>query len=142
MWLINFLPDWIFHILLIVSLVCLVFTSLLAKIPVIGNYPKAARPAAFLVFAFCLWIEGGISNNNSWLARVAEMEAKVAKAEEQTKEQNTKIETKVVNKVQVVKQRGEAIVQYVDREVTKYDTQCVIPKEFVKAHNDAAEKPK
>ena len=40
---------------------------------------------------------------------------------------------------ELVKTRGDDIIKYVDREITKYDQQCVIPKEFVKAHNDAAE---
>ena len=76
------------------------------------------------------------------------MEAKVAVAEVQSKEENIKIVERVVNKVQIVKTRGEDIVKYVDREVVKYDTKfapggiCEIPKEFIKAHNDAAEAPK
>jgi hypothetical protein len=55
---------------------------------------------------------------------------------------------KVVTKTQVIKTRGEDIVKYVDREVVKYDTkfapgeECEIPKEFIKAINDAAEGPK
>jgi hypothetical protein len=83
-----------------------------------------------------------------WRERVAEMEAKVAAAEEQSKKENTKIVTKLVTKTQIVRTRGEDIVKYVDREVVKYDTkfaaggECEIPKEFIKAHNDAAEAPK
>ena len=63
-------------------------------------------------------------------------------------EENIKIVEKVVNKVQIVKTRGQDIVKYVDREIVKYDTKfapggvCEIPKEFVEAHNRAAEAPK
>jgi len=76
------------------------------------------------------------------LDRVHEMEAKVAKAEQESKEANDKlnnkteqIKTKIVEKQLIVK-------QYIDREVAKYDNQCVIPKEFIKAINDSAEPPK
>ena len=91
---------------------------------------------------------GAIHDNESWEAKVREMEEKVAAAEAQSKEENIKIVEKVVNKVQIVKTRGQDIVKYVDREVVKYDTKfapggvCEIPKEFIKAHNDAAEAPK
>ncbi len=91
---------------------------------------------------------GAIYDNDVWEARVKEMEEKVAAAEIQSKEENIKIVEKVVNKVQIVKTRGQDIVKYVDREVVKYDTkfapggQCEIPKEFIKAINDAAEPPK
>ena len=91
---------------------------------------------------------GAIHDNEQWEARVREMEEKVAAAEVQSKEENIKIVERVVNKVQIVKTRGEDIVKYVDREIVKYDTKfapggvCEIPKEFIKAHNDAAEAPK
>ena len=91
---------------------------------------------------------GAIHDNEAWEDRVREMEEKVAAAEAQSKEENVKIVEKVVNKIQIVKTRGQDIVKYVDREVVKYDTKfapggvCEIPKEFIKAHNDSAEAPK
>jgi hypothetical protein len=59
-----------------------------------------------------------------------------------------KIETKFVTKTQIVKERGKEIIQYVDREIVKFDTkflpggECEIPKEFIQMHNKAAEAPK
>ena len=94
------------------------------------------------------FMSGAIHDNNAWETRVKEMEAKVAAAEMQSKEENVKIVEKVVTKTQVIKTRGQDIVKYVDREVVKYDTkfapggECEIPKEFIKAINDAAEAPK
>ena len=87
-------------------------------------------------------MSGAISNEESWRARVLEMEAKVKDVEIQSTKENTKIETKVVEKVQIVKQKGDEVVKYIDREVVKFDSQCIIPKEFVEAHNKAAEAPK
>ena len=55
---------------------------------------------------------------------------------------------KIVKQTEYITTRGKDIVKYVDREVVKYDTkfasggQCEIPKEFIKALNDAAEVPK
>ena len=63
-------------------------------------------------------------------------------AEAQAKVVNTTLETKVITKTQVVKIRGDDIIKYVDREVTKYDNTCIIPKEFITSHNRAAEQPK
>jgi hypothetical protein len=81
-------------------------------------------------------------SEEAWQAKVKELEAKIVLAEAQSAQENTKIVEKVVKKTEVIKQRGADIVKYVDREVVKYNNQCVIPKEFVKAHNDAAEQPK
>jgi 4-hydroxyphenylpyruvate dioxygenase-like putative hemolysin len=83
-----------------------------------------------------------------WRERVAEMEQKVAEAQAESQKVNETVKTRVVTKTQVIRTRGENIVKYVDREVIKYDTkfapggQCELPREFVKAINDAAEAPK
>jgi hypothetical protein len=93
-------------------------------------------------------MSGAISNEEAWQARVKEMESKVAAAEVQSVKENVKIVEKVVKKTEYITRRGQDIIQYVDREIVKYDTKfapggvCEIPKEFIKAHNDAAEAPK
>ena len=101
-----------------------------------------------IAIAIGTFMVGAIHDNEKWVARVKEMEEKVAASEVQSKEENVKIVTKLITKTQVIKTRGEDIVKYVDREVIKYDTkfapggECEIPKEFIKAINDAAEPPK
>ena len=83
-------------------------------------------------------MEGDIANEAKWQARVKELEAKVAVSEEKSKTENVKLVTKVVTKTEYYKERGADIIQYVDREITKYDNTCPVPKEVVKAINDAA----
>jgi hypothetical protein len=54
------------------------------------------------------------------------------------------VEEKIVTKTQVVKQKGEDIIQYIDREVVKnneiikYIEHCPVPKSVIDAHNQAA----
>ena len=85
---------------------------------------------------------GAISNNDAWLAKIKDLETKVAQAEAKSATTNTEIVEKTVTKTQIVKQRGEDIIKYVDREVVKFDANCAVPKEFVATHNQAAEAPK
>ena len=83
-------------------------------------------------------MSGAIYDNQAWLDRVKEMEAKVAKAEEESKSANEKINDKTEKVREKIVQKQVLVKQYIDREVTKYDNTCVIPKEFVEAHNKAA----
>ena len=82
--------------------------------------------------------------NKSYLAEVESMKQKVAEAEAKSVVENVKIVEKVVTKTKVVKEKGQDVIKYVDREVVKYDVkfapggECEIPKEFIKAHNEAA----
>jgi hypothetical protein len=73
-----------------------------------------------------------------WRERVREMEAKVARAEQESKEANSKLDNKSAEKVKVIKEKAIVVKQYIDREVIKYDATCTIPVSVVKAHNAAA----
>ena len=148
MWILSFLPDWIFHAIVIAGLAAVIVGTFLNSIPLISKYTLPLKIVGYFALVIGIFLEGGLNNEKIWQARVKEVEAKLAVAEEKSKEENVKIETKVITKTQVIKTRGKDIVKYIDREVVKYDTKfapggiCEIPKEFIKSHNDAAEAPK
>ena len=142
MWIFNFLPDSFCHAFGIIGILAILASMFLKRIPFVDNYYIPIRIVGFVVLCFGIFFEGAIYNNKEWVARVKEMEAKVAAAEVESKKETIKIVEKVVVKQQIVKERGEDIIKYVDREITKYDNTCVIPKEFVKAVNEAAKEVK
>ena len=76
-----------------------------------------------------------------WRRRVAEMEEKVKIVEKKVVITNTKIQTKVVEKIKIVKERGQIQKQYIEKEIVKYNDKCVIPKEFIQVVNEAAASP-
>jgi hypothetical protein len=138
MWILQFLPNWIFYLLLLTGVVGVLVTHFVKVLP----NAQLIKLASVAVVAASIYMIGAISNNDAWLAKIKDLEVKVAQAEAKSATLNTDIVEKVITKTQVIKQRGEDIVRYVDREVVKYDTTCVIPKEFVLIHNRAAEAPK
>lgn len=138
MWILQFLPNWIFYLLLLTGVAAFLVTHFVKVLPN-AQLIKLASVAAVIVSVYMI---GAISNNDAWLAKIKDLEVKVAQAEAKSAAANTDIVEKTVVKTQVVKQRGQDIIKYVDREVVKYDTTCVIPKEFVLIHNKAAEAPK
>ena len=142
MWIFNFLPDSFFHAFSIIGILAILASMFLKRIPLVDTYYIPIRIVGFVILCFGIFFEGAIHNNKEWIARVKEMEAKVAAAEAESKKETIKIVQKVVVKKQIVKERGEDVIKYVDREITKYDNTCPIPKEFVKALNDAAKEVK
>lgn len=138
MWILQFLPNWLFYLLLFAGVIAFVVTHFVKVLPQ-AQLIKVASVAAVVISVYMI---GAISNNDAWLARVKDLEVKVAEAEAKSATTNTEIVQKTLVKTQIVKERGQDIVRYVDREVVKYDTNCIIPKEFVAAHNKAAEVPK
>ena len=138
MWILQFLPNWIFYVLCLTGIAAFLVTVFVKILP----HAKLIQAGSVVLVAFSVFMVGAISNNNAWLARVKELEAKVAEAEAKSANTNTDIVEKTIVKTQVVKERGQSIIKYVDREVVKYDANCIIPKEFVVVHNKAAEAPK
>lgn len=144
MWVLKFLPDWIFYGILLLGVVGLAVTYLIRFIPIpaIYLYKTPIQLVSVVFIAFGVYMAGAISNEEAWQAKVKELEAKIAEAEAAGQKENVRIVEKVVNKLQIVRQRGDDIIKYVDREVVKYDSKCEIPSEFKEAHNKAAEPAK
>lgn len=137
-WMLSLLPDWIWSAMLVTGLVLLFAAFILKKIPFVSNYSILLKILGF-VFSFVgVYWQGGIDVEEKWRQKVAEVEAKLKVAEEESKKENTKIVTKYITKREYYRVQGQDIVKYIDREITKYDNTCPIPKEVVKAHNDAA----
>ncbi len=143
-WMLSFIPSGLWSILLWGSLATFAATYFLTFIKPLAVYAHVIRPVALVIAFFSVYWLGGSDVEERWQAKVKEMEAKVALAEEQSKTANAKIETKVVTKTKIVKERGEAIVQYVDRvvtqdkEVIKFVEHCPIPTSIVNTINSAA----
>jgi hypothetical protein len=109
MWfLTSFLPDWLVtyfvHIIFVVGLVSTFAASIVAKLPVISNYGRLVQPIGMILLALGIFLEGSWWNERGWQSKVADLEKKVAIAEQKSAEANTKIETKVVTKIQVIKE--------------------------------------
>lgn len=140
MWILKFLPDWIFYAIFLVGLIGFAATYLFKYIPIpfIFVYRKPIQIGSVLAIIFGTFMAGAIHDNEAWLDRVKEMEAKVAKAEEESKVANNKIDNKVEKVREKIVQKQVVVKQYIDREIVKYDNTCVIPKEFVEVHNKAA----
>lgn len=142
MWILNFLPDWIFYAILFIGIAGFSVTYLIRFIPIpaIYIYKTPLQLISLALIVIGVYMSGAISNDEAWKLKVSELEKKIAAAELESAKENTKIVEKVVVKREFYKERGNDVIKYVDREVVKYDESCKIPKEFVEAHNKAAAK--
>ena len=148
MWILSWLPNWIFYGIFFAGLLGLLATYVMKFIPFVYVYRTPIQAISILAIAIGTYMSGAISNEEAWQTKVKEMEAKVAAAEIESQKENIKVVEKIVKKTEYITRRGQDIIQYVDREIVKYDTKfaaggvCEIPQEFIKAINTAAEAPK
>jgi len=148
MWILEWLPNWIFYAIFFAGILGVIATYVLGFIPFLSAYKIPIQVISIIAIVVGTYMAGAISNEESWLAKVKDVEAKVAEVQVQSAKENIKIVEKVVKKIEVVRVQGNEVIKYVDREVVKYDTKfapggiCEIPKEFFIAHNDAAKEPR
>ena len=143
MWIFNITPDWIWHLIFIIGLIGTLIGFVFGFIPFIKQYIIPVRIVSLLILLFGIFMEGSLWNNNVWQAKIKELEEKVAQAEAKAAQTSEKIQERVVTKTQIVKEKGDEIIKYVDREVVKkeeiikYIENCPVPKEIIDAHNAA-----
>ena len=138
MWFFDFIPETLFYLLFLCSGIGYAI-SLFLPHPVLQ---KQVKIASVVALGISIYLLGMLYVNNSWKDRAAKLQQQVVELEAKSSETNTQIETKIVTKTQIVKQRGDDVIKYVDREIVKINNNCVVPKEFVQAHNQSAEQPK
>ena len=151
-WMFSLLPNFVFVLIAWAAaaggVVLYVASKLVRWIPAMGMYRTPAEIAGVLLIALGAYMLGGQAADRRWQEKVDEVQAKLKVAEEQGKQANAELEKKSDVKIKYIRGRTEVIKEYIDREIVKYDTkfapggECAIPREFVKAHNDAAEAPK
>jgi hypothetical protein len=138
-WLLQLVPDsifvWITYLLFAAGLVLYVASKLVSWIPLIGQYRLPAELVGVVALVIAGYFYGGIS----YREQIAEMKQRVRIAEEQSQQVNTVIETKIIEKVKVVKQNV-----YITREIVRdtagrqLDAQCSLPRSTVSLHDSAS----
>jgi hypothetical protein len=144
MWILKWLPDWIFYGILFLGVIGYAATYLLKFIPIpaIYMYKTPIQLVSIFFIVIGVFMAGAIHNEQVWLARVAELEKQYAEAQVKSEKVNTEIVTKYITTREIIKQRGEDQIRYIDREIVKYNEICRLPKEVITLHNDAAKAPK
>lgn len=138
MWLLSLVPDFVYHILLILAVLAFGASYILKMVPFITTNAFVIRVASALLIVFCVWMEGGIANEAKWAARVAELELKVAKAEKEAVEANSRIETVYVDRVRVVKEIQYVTQNRIAKDAAKFDLTCKVDPEAIEILNQAA----
>lgn len=142
MWMLSFVPDtWLIlavYGILAAGAVLYTFSYFTAFVPALIPFKEPIRIMGTVLAVAGVYFYGSYDTEEMWRNRVAEVEARVARAEVASKAANDKIETRAQERVRMIYKNATIVRQYIDREVVKYDDSCKIPDAVVNAHNAAA----
>jgi hypothetical protein len=169
MWLLSFLPtgflEFIINAVLVGSVSGIVLGFFGSKLPFVGTHATIIKYVSIALFCVGLYWKGGFSVEKEWRERVEAMEIKVKQAEAQAKEANEQINTRVVERTKVVREKGKTQIEYINRlvegktiEIVKDMSaeeravfekkqkelqdalkNCPVPRIIIEEHNKAAE---
>ena len=138
-WMLQLIPDsifiWITYLLFATGVLLYVASKLVGWLPIIGRYRLAAELSGVVALVVAAYFYGGIG----YREMIADMKERVRAAEEKSQQVNTVIETKIVEKIKVVKENV-----YINREIVKevagkqLDAQCSLPRSTVSLHDGAS----
>jgi len=140
MWLLNYLPDVLFHLIFLIGILSMIASFALGFIPLISKYKLPIQIAALLLIIFGGYMEGSISQRKYWESKVAQVELELAKKEVESEKITVKIVTEYIDKIKIVKEKGDTIVKQVPIYITeKSDANCIISNSFVLLHDSASQ---
>jgi hypothetical protein len=138
-WLLQLIPDgifvWLTYLLFAAGVILYVASKLVSWIPLMGRYRFPAELAGVFALVVAAYFYGGAS----YREQIAEMKQQVRIAEEKSQQVNTVIETKIIEKIKVVKENV-----YITREIVKevagrqLDSQCSLPRSTISLHDSAS----
>jgi hypothetical protein len=138
-WLLQLIPDgifvWLTYLLFGAGVLLYVASKLVSWIPLMGQYRLPAELVGVVALVIAAYFYGGIS----YREQIAEMKQRIRVAEEKSQQVNTVIETKIIEKVKVVKENV-----YITREIVRdtagrqLDAQCSLPRSTVSLHDSAS----
>jgi hypothetical protein len=141
----SFIPDWFWTLVLISGIVGTLATWVLKFIPFVSTYRLPIQVASIIALIVGVYFQGVIANEAKWQDKIADLQKQIVEAETKSKETNVVVQEKIVTKTKIIKEKGQDIVNYIDREVVKkeeiikYIEQCPVPKEIIDLHNQATD---
>jgi hypothetical protein len=145
MWMLSFIPDsWIqlaVHIIFGLGVFGLIFTWLIQNIfnhfTKLLPWIKTIRWVSIVLFIVGLYFEGGIGVESEWRARVAQLEAKIKVAEQQSKDANDKLKNQINSKVKIIKINSASNKESITQNKEVIDAECSLNDKAIVIYNNA-----
>lgn len=137
----DWIPNFVFQIILIAGIIGTCLSAFLSLIPFIpASFHLAIKVVSVVSLCIGLIWYGVDSDEQRWKARHAVAEQKISELEKRAPVITTEIVTEYIDRVKIVKEKGENLVIRVPYYVTKEaDSKCPVPAGLVRLLNSAAD---
>jgi len=132
------LSQIVSNLIVTAGVLLLIVGLLLRFIPFVKKRMLPIIVMGALFFSVGLYNQGKLKTEKEYKLKIAELEVKLKEAEAEGQKVNTEVVTKFVTKREIIKEKGEDVIKYIDREIVKLNNICEIPNSVIQVHNLAA----
>ena len=142
-WILSLIPEWILvtliHGTVIVGLVLTFGGGLLKFIPVINPYAAIAKQIGIVLLVIGVFFEGGLAVEQSYRARIAEMQAKIKEAEIKSVKLNEKLTVEVSKNKELIKEKVNKNAKDIEAKREAINAECKLSDDAWVLYNRAIE---
>lgn len=139
----SFLPDWFItyfvHLIFGAGLIGIIAGAFLTRIPFISQYGSLIKIVSNVLFVVGLFLEGGLQTELAWRNKVADLQAKIEIAQQQSKETNANIEKKVADQVKNIKDNVNANFKSIEANRSIINAECKLSDTAWLLYNNASQ---
>jgi hypothetical protein len=139
MWLLDWIPDTIIHLIVIAGILGIVASFFMGFIPFINTYKLPIQIICIILLTFGVYSEGIKSEKAEWELKVKEMQVKVAEAETKSSELNTQISEQLNKNIKLNEDVKNAQNKVIEKIITKYDSKCELPNATIRLHDSSSQ---
>ena len=142
-WILSLIPEWILvtliHGTVVIGLVLTFCGGLLKFIPVINPYAAIAKQIGIVLLVIGVFFEGGLAVEQSYRARIAEMQAKIKEAEIQSVKLNEKLTVEVSKNKELIKEKVNRNAKDIEAKREAINAECKLSDDAWMLYNRAIE---
>ena len=142
-WILSLIPEWILvtliHGTVVIGLVLTFCGGLLKFIPVINPYAAIAKQIGVVLLVIGVFFEGGLAVEQSYRARIAEMQAKIKEAEIQSVKLNEKLTVEVSKNKELIKEKVNRNAKDIEAKREAINAECKLSDDAWVLYNRAVE---
>jgi len=142
-WILSLIPEWILvtliHGTVVIGLVLTFCGGLLKFIPVINPYAAIAKQIGIVLLVIGVFFEGGLAVEQSYRARIAEMQAKIKEAEIQSAKANEKLAYEVSKNKELIKEKVNRNAKDIEAKREAINAECKLSDDAWVLYNRAVE---
>lgn len=147
LWVLGFIPKWAWFVCFVFSFLTLAFSKFLNKFQFFVLHSWAIYLSSLILLLVSTWFLGFQTNEEKWRSEIQKTQAAIEVLETKNTELSKELEKSSQQKTVVIKEKGQKVVEYLekevfkDKEVVRYVETCSeLPPQIIELHNRAVEK--